>query len=57
MASQPLALYLILLFLGSWLSLAMGPSHMEKLRQDSVRMFLHGFNNYMEHAFPEDEVS
>jgi hypothetical protein len=28
-----------------------------ELRQETVDMFYHGWTNYMEHAFPEDEVS
>ena len=56
MTSRPIALTLIVLFLGPWLSMAMGPGYMEKLRQDTIRMFRHGFDNYMRHAFPEDEV-
>lgn len=27
-----------------------------QLRQETVNMFYHGYNNYMQHAFPEDEV-
>lgn len=27
-----------------------------RLRQETVDMFYHGYNNYMQHAFPEDEV-
>ncbi|PKS12753.1 hypothetical protein jhhlp_000963 [Lomentospora prolificans] len=56
MTSRPIALTLIVLFLGPWLSMAMGPGYMEKLRQDTIRMFRHGFDNYMRHAFPEDEL-
>jgi hypothetical protein len=35
---------------------AMRPDRMRELRQDTVDMFYHGFDNYMKIAFPEDEV-
>lgn len=35
---------------------AMRADHLGKLRQDTVDMFYHGYDNYMQHAFPEDEV-
>jgi hypothetical protein len=47
---------LLVVLLGPWLSIAMGPGRMGALRDDTVRMFLHGYKNYMQHAFPEDEV-
>lgn len=47
---------LVVACLGPWLSAAMAPGHVKGLRDDTVRMFLHGFRNYMEHGFPEDEV-
>ncbi|CAI4218709.1 unnamed protein product [Parascedosporium putredinis] len=56
MASRHLTFCLIALVLGPWLSMAMGPGYMQQLRQETVRMFRHGFDNYMEHAFPEDEL-
>lgn len=56
MARPILFLALAVAFLGPWLSAAMRPGHAEGLRDDTVRMFLHGFRNYMEHGFPEDEV-
>lgn len=34
----------------------MRADHVRRLRQETVDMFYHGYNNYMEHAFPEDEV-
>lgn len=34
----------------------MSPERMEELRVETVDMFYHGFNNYMDVAFPEDEV-
>lgn len=47
---------LVVACLGPWLSAAMAPGHARGLQDDTVRMFLHGFRNYMEHGFPEDEV-
>jgi hypothetical protein len=35
---------------------AMSPERIEELRLETVDMFYHGFNNYMDVAFPEDEV-
>jgi hypothetical protein len=34
----------------------MSPRRVAELRQDTVDMFYHGFDNYMRVAFPEDEV-
>jgi hypothetical protein len=50
---------MILVFLSSWLALAhaMTPGRIAELRQETVTMFYHGFDNYMKVAFPEDEVS
>ena len=60
MASTMLALWALLVASGlpSWLPVAaaMRPDHMAKLRKETVAMFYHGYGNYMEHAFPEDEV-
>lgn len=56
MARPFFLLALALTFLGPWISSAMRPSHVGELRDDTVRMFLHGYRNYMEHGFPEDEV-
>lgn len=47
------------LFLLSWLAAtvsAMRPDRIAQLRQETVGMFYHGFDNYMNIAFPEDEV-
>jgi hypothetical protein len=56
----PLSVLLLLLLplLSSWsVSVsAMRPERIAKLRQDTVNMFYHGFDNYMDIAFPEDEV-
>jgi hypothetical protein len=34
----------------------MRPDRVAQLRQETVDMFYHGFDNYMSIAFPEDEV-
>ena len=34
----------------------MTPAHIAQLRKETVEMFYHGFDNYMDVAFPEDEV-
>lgn len=39
-----------------WTTLAMRSDRLAELRQETVDMFYHGWNNYMDHAFPEDEV-
>ncbi|PHH49239.1 ER degradation-enhancing alpha-mannosidase-like protein 1 [Ceratocystis fimbriata CBS 114723] len=41
-----------------WISLAtcMRQSRIDHLRKGSAEMFYHGYLNYMEHAFPEDEL-
>lgn len=41
-----------------WLAVAsaMTPARIAELRQETVDMFYHGFDNYMNVAFPEDEV-
>jgi len=35
----------------------MSPADIAELRKETVRMFYHGYDNYMNVAFPEDEVS
>jgi hypothetical protein len=35
---------------------AMTAARIAELRQETVEMFYHGFDNYMSVAFPEDEV-
>ncbi len=35
---------------------AMRADRVTALRQETVKMFYHGFDNYMQIAFPEDEV-
>lgn len=41
-----------------WLALAnaMTPARIAELREETVAMFYHGFDNYMDIAFPEDEL-
>jgi hypothetical protein len=41
-----------------WLAIAnaMSPTRIAELRKETVDMFYHGFDNYMDVAFPEDEV-
>jgi hypothetical protein len=41
-----------------WLAIAsaMTPARIAELRKETVDMFYHGFDNYMDVAFPEDEV-
>lgn len=36
---------------------AMSTERISQLRQETVEMFYHGFDNYMKIAFPEDEAS
>lgn len=42
-----------------WMALvnAMSPMEIAEMRRETVDMFYHGFDNYMNVAFPEDEVS
>lgn len=49
---------LTLLLLSLWPAdvLAMRPGRIAQLRQETVEMFYHGYDNYMNIAFPEDEV-
>lgn len=47
---------LLFLLLLPWTAAAMRPGRMAELRRSTVDMFYHGWNNYMEHGFPEDEV-
>ncbi|KAH7155590.1 glycosyl hydrolase family 47-domain-containing protein [Dactylonectria estremocensis] len=39
-----------------WTSHAMRQDRLQRLRQETVDMFYHGYHNYMEHAFPDDEL-
>jgi hypothetical protein len=47
-----------LILLLSWPAnvLAMRADRIAQLRQETVEMFYHGYDNYMDIAFPEDEV-
>lgn len=58
MASLPSSLLCIALLLLAWLeqSWAMRPDRIASLRDDTVEMFYHGYDNYMRVAFPDDEV-
>jgi hypothetical protein len=49
---------LLALVLGRWppVAAAMRSDRVRELRQETVDMFYHGFDNYMKIAFPEDEV-
>ncbi|KAL2165416.1 hypothetical protein VTH06DRAFT_714 [Thermothelomyces fergusii] len=48
---------LLALCVGYWpVAAAMRPDRVRELRQETVRMFYHGFDNYMKIAFPEDEL-
>ncbi|KAK3694922.1 glycosyl hydrolase family 47-domain-containing protein [Podospora appendiculata] len=49
-----LVLTLVLVLAGP--SMAMRPGHVQALRQETVEMFYHGYDNYMRVAFPEDEL-
>lgn len=48
----------LLLLFTIWLAQvgAMTPARIAELRKETVDMFYHGFDNYMDIAFPEDEV-
>ena len=41
-----------------WLTVVHGmrDSQVKELRQETERMFFHGFENYLQYAFPEDEL-
>ncbi|PBP20778.1 glycosyl hydrolase family 47 [Diplocarpon rosae] len=54
----PQSRWIFLSFFTLWLTLAsaMAPATIADLRQETVKMFYHGFDNYMNVAFPEDEV-
>ncbi|KAG6368164.1 hypothetical protein INS49_002365 [Diaporthe citri] len=58
--SMPLStsLLCIALLLLAWLeqSWAMRPDRIASLRDDTVEMFYHGYDNYMRVAFPDDEL-
>ncbi|KAM0329360.1 hypothetical protein ACHAQA_004666 [Verticillium albo-atrum] len=57
MLSTLLLLSCLLLSLSWPTSVAsMGTARLAELRKSTVEVFQHGFNNYMQHAFPEDEL-
>jgi hypothetical protein len=47
---------LLTLWLAAGLATAMTPARIAELRQETIEIFYHGFDNYMNVAFPEDEV-
>lgn len=51
--------WLLLALTTIWLATAnaMTQVRIAELRQETVAMFYHGFDNYMRVAFPEDEAS
>ncbi|KAI4704563.1 hypothetical protein J4E81_001631 [Alternaria sp. BMP 2799] len=51
-------LCILLLCIGCWMTPAHGMTDeaIAELRQETRDIFYHGFDNYMEHAFPEDEL-
>lgn len=53
------SLLLVALYFLSWLQhfvVAMRADRIADLRQQTVDMFYHGYDSYMDLAFPEDEV-
>ncbi|KFX96129.1 hypothetical protein V490_03494 [Pseudogymnoascus sp. VKM F-3557] len=53
--AQPwLYIFLVVAFVA--VANAMSPPRIAELRQEAVDMFYHGFDNYMDFAFPEDEL-
>ncbi|CAM1504469.1 Fc.00g020600.m01.CDS01 [Cosmosporella sp. VM-42] len=50
------ALLLLICALLPWTTHAMRRDRLAQLRQETVDMFYHGYSNYMNHAFPEDEL-
>ncbi|KAK4039326.1 glycosyl hydrolase family 47-domain-containing protein [Parachaetomium inaequale] len=56
-SSLLLGCMLLAICLGHWpAAAAMRPDRLRELRQETVDMFYHGFDNYMKIAFPEDEL-
>ncbi|KAF4446920.1 mannosyl-oligosaccharide alpha-12-mannosidase [Fusarium albosuccineum] len=53
---SPATVLLLICAVLSWTAQAMRQDRLARLRQDTVDMFYHGFSNYMNHAFPEDEL-
>ncbi|EIT77349.1 glycosyl hydrolase, family 47 [Aspergillus flavus] len=47
-----------IMLLSLWLTMAWGmrTDQLNELRKDTEHMFYHGFDNYITHAFPEDEL-
>ncbi|KAL8855560.1 MAG: hypothetical protein Q9178_007790 [Gyalolechia marmorata] len=49
-------LCLLVLSIGTVPAQAMTDGQIRELRQEAEHMFYHGYDNYMKHAFPEDEL-
>ncbi|KAF2201001.1 seven-hairpin glycosidase [Delitschia confertaspora ATCC 74209] len=51
-------IWLVILLLAQWTTLGYGMSDeaISALRQETIDIFYHGYDNYMKHAFPEDEL-
>ena len=47
---------LLVCALSTWTASAMRADRLAELRQATVDVFYHGWRNYMDKAFPEDEV-
>ncbi|KAK4229681.1 ER degradation-enhancing alpha-mannosidase-like protein 1 [Podospora fimiseda] len=57
LSSSILIWTLLVLALTQWpVAIAMRPDRVKALRQETVDIFYHGFDNYMKIAFPEDEL-
>lgn len=52
-------LWIICIVFSAWITIgaAMSPAGVAEMRKETVKMFYHGYDNYMNVAFPEDEVS
>ncbi|KAI9838880.1 MAG: hypothetical protein M1819_004087 [Sarea resinae] len=55
-APTPIWVCVVVLLLWASVACGMTDAEIEGLRQETVDMFFHGYNNYMDHAFPEDEL-
>ncbi|KAE8145195.1 glycosyl hydrolase family 47-domain-containing protein [Aspergillus avenaceus] len=49
-------IWILLLSLWFTVAQAMRPGQVNGLRKETEHMFYHGFDNYIKHAFPEDEL-
>lgn len=55
-AGRALAAILVALLAFTQCVAAMTPKRLAQLRAETRDLFYHGYDNYMAHAFPEDEV-